>query len=989
MATLSHHAERGQQSLSINALLLEAAIKADEHTFSNALKSGADVNVCDDRGRTVIGCALGGERWEEVDASDASFKLSRRLRILKLLLEHEDISLHALNAPQNAMRGVTPLGLAAWLNIPNAVRLFLEHCPGLVSVDGMDTLGGTALMYAARDGSSQVIQHLLANGARPDYRDINHRTAVQHALRHPQALWLCESALRRHRAQECLTEVCKRNLVHVERQIEELLALMPMAQPHPRLVHKTPQQEITAFTASLVSAVVSADVSKLHSILLSCISSTPSTTPTVLINNPDSHGWSPIHYCVSVREPSRNTLDLLYRMGADVSLYTTSGHGTPLHCLAYKAHTSTPPSIRAFIHHLVFDLRAPLSARDQNKDTCIHIAAERGESVEVLAALLSCDTSGTVREIRNSRGLTAFDICKPQFRAAFGVNVDQSRCGSSASVRTVKPSTASNRSSSSLASLVAETSRRRRIAHALDPPEPDVSIAVLPHRILDGFRFISAELSGAPADVLDVSNVEAQLRQVSDMSEDLVMHHQARIHEAVEELGAAQGKYKLLDTLIDEVMRIVETTFGERLVEIERAWDSVDCVRRRTTDSGDSGSTAVSEASEVFSLGSISSRSSVISSSKSPSPVSTDDTDSIFTPSIVIDAAFADIDGFVNIQTSLHTPSDYQENSSQGSEERGLLKLVKELPKKKSKSILKARSMGDLRSSARSMSNAHEQDSKASSPTSTNSASKLKAWFRRKMSPDSSHLDTISDVEESGSPSSMLRVKDLPRSVSSHSSEEHPLRFRRPSASPDPSVALRRNALTAAKRIIAISSKDLCRIQECIFNADRYISHANRSVAQAQNIMTRCLAQRETVIGRVRLIQQLNDMQHALDFSSLSGSPPSSTFSSEESLEFPPVTIPSSPRDSQLIFPRPPPSPPTKSLHSKSSMISLTSTLIDGEDEDARALRRLLTRKIDARIDAALVEIEKVTDWLRVVRDVVVALKKRTSQQQDHQQHYY
>lgn len=80
-----------------------------------------------------------------MDASDASYALQARLRILKTLVTHEKISLFALNAPQACMRGVTPLGLAAWLNIPDVVKILLEQC-SLVSVDGMDTLGATPLM---------------------------------------------------------------------------------------------------------------------------------------------------------------------------------------------------------------------------------------------------------------------------------------------------------------------------------------------------------------------------------------------------------------------------------------------------------------------------------------------------------------------------------------------------------------------------------------------------------------------------------------------------------------------------------------------------------------------------------------------------------------------------------------------------------------------------------------------------------------------------
>lgn len=85
-------------------------------------------------------------RWEEADASDASFLLQSRLEIVKALLHHDKISLTALNAPLDAMRGVTPLGLASWLNIPEVVRTLLCESPGLVSVNGMDASGATPLM---------------------------------------------------------------------------------------------------------------------------------------------------------------------------------------------------------------------------------------------------------------------------------------------------------------------------------------------------------------------------------------------------------------------------------------------------------------------------------------------------------------------------------------------------------------------------------------------------------------------------------------------------------------------------------------------------------------------------------------------------------------------------------------------------------------------------------------------------------------------------
>ena len=182
---------------------------------------------------------------------------------------------------------------------------------------------------------------------------------------------------------------------------------------HPFFTHAL-IQDLNRTTDSIIHAISCSDVQKLYHLLFSSYFSSPTASSSVsasslstspsLVNHPDSHGWSPIHYCVSSPTPAKSILDMLYRAGADMSLYTTSGHGTPLHCLAHKGHASTPASIQDFIEHLVVDLRAPLAAKDQNKDTCIHVAAERGKSIEILIALLACDSNGVVREMRNSRG---------------------------------------------------------------------------------------------------------------------------------------------------------------------------------------------------------------------------------------------------------------------------------------------------------------------------------------------------------------------------------------------------------------------------------------------------------------------------------------------------------------------------------------------------------------------------------------------------------
>ena len=78
--------------------------------------------------------------------ADPSIMTSSRLNILRLLVEDRRVSLYTLNAPQEAMNGVTPLGFAAWMNSPEAVVTMLEAGGGTVSASGEDAYGVTPLM---------------------------------------------------------------------------------------------------------------------------------------------------------------------------------------------------------------------------------------------------------------------------------------------------------------------------------------------------------------------------------------------------------------------------------------------------------------------------------------------------------------------------------------------------------------------------------------------------------------------------------------------------------------------------------------------------------------------------------------------------------------------------------------------------------------------------------------------------------------------------
>lgn len=129
----------------------------------------------------------------------------------------------------------------------------------------------------------------------------------------------------------------------------------------------------------------------------------------ILINALDSKGWGLIHHALSVPYPSVDILDSLYCAGADMALFTSQEQWTPLHIFAQSVRVTSDDQeqlseLYHFVEHLVRDLRGPLSARDKNDETCIHIAAEHGHSPELLSFLLDFDKTGTVRSLRNSRG---------------------------------------------------------------------------------------------------------------------------------------------------------------------------------------------------------------------------------------------------------------------------------------------------------------------------------------------------------------------------------------------------------------------------------------------------------------------------------------------------------------------------------------------------------------------------------------------------------
>jgi len=117
-----------------------------------------------------------------------------------------------------------------------------------------------------------------------------------------------------------------------------------------------PPESLSRITDSVVNAVLTADLSFIYSLLFSPQSFEPSPLENgpALINVPDAEGWSAIHYCASVPNPPTEILDAFYCAGADISLFTTWEHYTPLrlHCLArpgcHQCAKPGAPSISIF-----------------------------------------------------------------------------------------------------------------------------------------------------------------------------------------------------------------------------------------------------------------------------------------------------------------------------------------------------------------------------------------------------------------------------------------------------------------------------------------------------------------------------------------------------------------------------------------------------------------------------------------------------------------
>lgn len=199
-------------------------------------------------------------------------------------------------------------------------------------------------------------------------------------------------------------------------------------------------------------------------------------------------------------------------------------------------------------------------------------------------------------------------------------------------------------------------------------------------------------------------------------------------------------------------------------------------------------------------------------------------------------------------------------------------------------------------------------------------------------------------------------------------------------------------ALRTSNVVLNASRRDLLTIQQCLSSvrvdflcaqnltdpippqADQFINLANHSISRAERVIKRAFKvglaphfhsyisdfifqKRETMISNLRSATSANSSDNVSPIRQDIGTPGALGFS--------------------LLSLRPSVASLSSVYSSHSSVASIAPTVIENDDEDTRAIRRLLLRKIEASIVGSWDEMDKVMGWLRIVKEVVRGVKRR------------
>ena len=137
--------------------LMIAALKGHKDVVNLLLNKGAEIDKCDDYGKTPLHVAAWGH-----------------LHVVELFLDRG-----AQHDSRNR-GGRAPLHMAAEGGHKDVVKVFLDHG---TDVDIKDNYGFTPLTWAAMMGHMEIVQLLLKMGADPNARNLRGETPLERATR--------------------------------------------------------------------------------------------------------------------------------------------------------------------------------------------------------------------------------------------------------------------------------------------------------------------------------------------------------------------------------------------------------------------------------------------------------------------------------------------------------------------------------------------------------------------------------------------------------------------------------------------------------------------------------------------------------------------------------------------------------------------------------------------------------------------------------------
>lgn len=392
------------------------------------------------------------------------------------------------------------------------------------------------------------------------------------------------------------------------------------------------------------------------------------------------------------------------------------------------------------------------------------------------------------------------------------------------------------------------------------------------------------------------------------MRDRLLPHLRSRMRDTVAELRSARKLFQDVYGLYQETSHSLVDVLGSE--EWNDPQGSSGHYRRRTTDSNDSDVTAVSDASYVLVSRKCRSMTDLKLSRRSESSTSS----GIPLSPVPSSPSTTTLLGQGGPRID-RTPVSSKESSPSQSTASSIRQLTRK----------RSHTWNDSKSAAQS-----ELGKKGSAPSN---ASKLKAWLKKLMPELASKSDSAPDGR---SRSHILGMRM--RNVST-SSRADGVTF---------------TVLSMCRRCMDASCQDLTRIEACLDVVEQYITCAKRAITHAEARLTKAIETRTIALECIRLTQSR--------MRSLSAG-------SQSWRNQPIIMRQDDMSNSSFIEGASTNRPRVQSA--SSSIASISSTLIEGDDDDTRVFRRLISNKVEVWLDDSEEEVDKAIAWLRIVKDAL------------------